>query len=206
MKHIYQEGDSRHPLLLLLHGTGGNEYDLLPIAEMIDKKASILSIRGQVLEQGMPRFFRRLTEGVFDEEDLVYRTNELNQFLQQAGNEHNFDNKHVIAVGYSNGANIAASLLFHHRDALHGAVLFHPMVPRRGITLPDLRGKEIFIAAGRRDPICLPKETEELKQLLENAGANVQVHWSNGGHQLTQDELTAAMSWYTKMFSRKDEA
>src|SRR5699024_11695027 len=114
----------------LLHGTGGTEQDLLPLAEKVDPDANVLSVRGNVSENGMPRFFRRLAEGVFDEEDLIFRTKELNDFLDNAAEENNFDRNNIIAIGYSNGANIAASLLFHYQDALRGAMLHHPMVPR----------------------------------------------------------------------------
>src|SRR5690625_3808849 len=141
MKHIFKEGkDSNQPTLLLLHGTGGNELDLIPIAERIDSAASILSVRGNVLENGMPRFFRRLAEGVFDEEDLIFRTKQLNEFLKDASEKYDFDRENIIAIGYSNGANIAASLLFHYQNTLKGAILHHPMVPRRNIELPDLFG------------------------------------------------------------------
>src|SRR5699024_2655388 len=139
MKHIFNKGkDSTKPTLLLLHGTGGTELDLLPIAGQIDEEASVLSVRGNVSENGMPRFFRRLAEGVFDEEDLIFRTNELHAFLEEAAEKYQFDRDNIIAIGYSNGANIAASLLFHFKDALKGAILHHPMVPRRGIDIPDL--------------------------------------------------------------------
>ena len=129
----------------MLHGTGGNELDLLPLAERIDEEASVLSVRGNVLENGMPRFFRRLAEGIFDEEDLVFRTKELNEFLDEAAEQYGFDRNHIIAIGYSNGANIAASLLFHYENALTGAILHHPMVPRRGIELPNLAGKSCLL-------------------------------------------------------------
>lgn len=199
MKHIFEKGtDLIKPTLLLLHGTGGNELDLLPLAKKIDNEASVLSVRGNVLENGMPRFFRRLAEGVFDEEDLVFRTKELYTFLDEASISYGFDRHNVIAVGYSNGANIAASLLFHYQDALKGAILHHPMVPRRGIELPDLTGKKVFIGAGKNDPICPSEESEELKFLLENANANVLLHWENRGHQLTFDEVAAAAEWFRK--------
>ena len=143
MKHLFQKGkDSSKPTLLLLHGTGGTELDLLPLAGKIDEEASVLSVRGNILENGMPRFFRRLAEGIFDEEDLVYRTKELNQFLDEASQKYEFDRENVIAIGYSNGANIAASLLFHYPGCFKAAILHHPMVPRRGIDLPDLSGKK----------------------------------------------------------------
>ncbi|AFU14210.1 alpha/beta hydrolase [Bacillus toyonensis] len=197
MKHVFQKGkDTSKPVLLLLHGTGGNELDLLPLAEIIDPGASVLSVRGNVLENGMPRFFRRLAEGIFDEEDLIFRTKELNEFLNEAAKTYEFDRNNIIAIGYSNGANIAASLLFHYEDALKAAVLHHPMVPRRGIQLPNLAETAVFIAAGTNDPICAPSESKELKTLLENANANVTMHWENRGHQLTMGEVEKAKEWY----------
>lgn len=200
MKHIFQKGnDSTKPTLLLLHGTGGTEHDLLPLSDRIDPDANILSVRGNVLENGMPRFFKRLAEGVFDEEDLIFRTKELNEFLDEAAKKYMFDRENIIAIGYSNGANIAASLLFHFKDALKGAILHHPMVPRRGLTLPDLTGKSVFIAAGTNDPISSSQESEELTSLLKDAGANVVLHWENRGHQLTMAEVEAASQWYTTL-------
>ncbi|AXI07832.1 carboxylesterase [Oceanobacillus zhaokaii] len=204
MKHIFQKGtDSTKPTLLLLHGTGGTEQDLLQLAEIVDKEANVLSVRGNVLENGMPRFFRRLAEGVFDEEDLIFRTKELNEFLDDAAVKYEFDRNNIVAIGYSNGANIAASLLFHYQSALKAAILHHPMVPRRGIELPDLSSNGVFIAAGTNDPICPSTESEELKTLLENAGASVELHWENRGHQLTIDEVKAAAKWYRSLISNK---
>jgi len=201
MKHVFRQGkDSKKPTLLLLHGTGGNELDLLPLAEKIDEEASVLSVRGNISENGMPRFFKRLAEGVFDEEDLIYRTKELNEFLDARAEEYAFDRKNIVAIGYSNGANIAASLLFHYEHALKGAILHHPMVPRRGIELPDLVGKSVFIAAGINDPICPPEEPKELQMLLEKANANVHIHWENRGHQLTAEEIDAARKWYLDFY------
>ncbi len=200
MKHVFQKGtDTSKPVLLLLHGTGGNELDLLPLAERIDAEASVLSVRGNVLENGMPRFFRRLAEGIFDEEDLIFRTKELNGFLDEAAKTYEFDRNNIVAIGYSNGANIAASLLFHYENALKGAILHHPMVPRRGMQLPDLAEKAVFIAAGTNDPICSPSESEELKTLLESANASVMMHWENRGHQLTIGEVEKAKEWYDKI-------
>lgn len=199
MKHIFKHGDKgTKRTLLLLHGTGGTEEDLLPIAERIDPHANVLSVRGNVLENGMPRFFRRLAEGIFDEEDLIMRTKELNDFLDKAAIENNFDRSSIIAVGYSNGANIAASLLFHYQKSLRGAILHHPMVPRRNIALPDLKNKDVFIAAGTNDPICPAQESKDLYALLEDAGANVNIHWESQGHQLTTSEVSAAETWLNK--------
>ncbi len=196
MKHIFKPGAEDAPTLLLLHGTGGNEHDLMPLADIIDASAAVLSVRGNVLERGMPRFFRRLAEWVFDEEDLVFHTHELNTFIDDAAEQYGFDRKNVVAVGYSNGANIAASLLFHIPGALRAAILHHPMVPRRGIELPDLHGVHVFIGVGHNDPICAPEESEELQSLLEGAGADVTMHWENNGHQLTPTEVHAAAQWY----------
>src|SRR5690625_1948792 len=187
MKHIFKKGNSDRTLLLL-HGTGGTENDLLPIAHMIDPDANVLSVRGNVLENGMPRFFRRLSEGVFDEEDLIYRTKELKQFLDGAAETYKFERQQLFAIGYSNGANIAASLLFHYENVLAGAILHHPMVPRRNITLPNLSNKSVLITAGTNDPICLPEESKELQTILESANATADIHWEDNGHQLTQTE------------------
>lgn len=201
MKHIFQQGSNpEKPTLLLLHGTGGNETDLLPLAGMIDKEASVLSVRGNILENGMPRFFRRLAEGVFDEQDLIFRTKELNQFLNESSGEYGFNRENIVAIGYSNGANIAASLMFHYSNTLKAAILHHPMVPRRGIDLPDLTGTSVFIAAGKNDPICPPEESAELQTLLEKANAAVEMHWENRGHQLTLQEVEAASVWYNTFF------
>lgn len=200
MKHIYKEGKSGKPTLLLLHGTGGTENDLLPIGNFIDPDAGILSVRGEVLENGMPRFFRRLAEGVFDLEDLVRRTEDLNAFIGKAAEDYGFDRGNVIAVGYSNGANIAASLMFHYSDALKGAILHHPMVPVREKEMPSLEGTSVFIGAGTNDPICPMDEAKDLASLLEGAGADVDIHWENFGHQLTQSEIQAAAAWYKNKF------
>ncbi|MCR2805128.1 alpha/beta hydrolase [Paenibacillus soyae] len=204
MNHLFVKGsDESAPVLLLLHGTGGTERDLLPLAEMISPASSVLSVRGNVRENGMPRFFRRLAEGVFDIEDLIFRTKELSDFLDSAAEEYGFDRKNIVAVGYSNGANIAASLLFHFEDALRGAVLHHPMVPLRGVTLPDMAGLPVFIGAGENDPICSPSETRELEQLLGGAGAAVTTHWERFGHQLTGSEAETAAVWFKRQFGKE---
>jgi phospholipase/carboxylesterase len=203
MKHIYLEGRRKElPTLLLLHGTGGDEQDLVPLAEVIGPEASILGVKGNVLENGMPRFFRRLSEGVFDEEDLILRTEELNQFITESALQYGFDRNHVVALGYSNGANIAASLLYHHEKSLHGAILLHAMVPMHGVLLPDLSHVPVFIGAGKRDSLISPTQTKELANHLRNAGASVTEFWTEGGHQLTQDELEAAKEWFANYYGR----
>ncbi len=188
------------PTLLMLHGTGGTEHDLVPIAKMISPESSILSVRGNVSENGMPRFFKRLAEGVFDIEDLKFRTKELNDYLNKASVKYGFDRNNVLAIGYSNGANIAASMLFHYEDVFKGAILHHPMVPLRGLKLPEMKNLPVFIGAGKNDPICSSEETEELSELLKDAGAKVTVHWEQNGHQLTQSEVEAAETWFSDEF------
>ncbi len=201
MQHIFRKGtNSEKPVLLLLHGTGGTEQDLLSLAELVDPEASVLSVRGNVLENGMPRFFKRLAEGVFDEEDLVFRTKELKAFIEQAAIDYQFAPSNIVAIGYSNGANIAASLLFHYDDAVKGAILHHPMVPIRNVTMPDLAGIHVWIGAGANDPICTQEESTELQKRLEEAGASVGLHWENAGHQLTMSEVKAAKAWYEQYF------
>jgi phospholipase/carboxylesterase len=201
MKHIFQKGTLEEaPTLILFHGTGGTEEDLLPLAKLISPESSVLSLRGNVLENGMPRFFKRLAEGVFDEEDLIFRTKEVYDFLDQASGQYGFDRGNLVAAGYSNGANLAGSLLFHYEQALKGAILHHPMVPRRGIPVPDLSGTPVFIGAGKNDPICSAQETEELQELLSAAGASVTVHWEQFGHQLTSTEVKAAAAWFRNHF------
>ncbi|MER2041185.1 MAG: alpha/beta hydrolase [Desemzia incerta] len=201
MKHLFKEGVSpSKPTFLLLHGTGGNEQDLLPLAQMIDPEAAVLSVRGNILENGMPRFFRRLAEGVFDEQNLEEETKKLADFIDEAAAEYGFDRSNVIAIGYSNGANIAGSLLFRYQNVLKGAILHHPMVPVRGLSLPDLKQVPVFIGAGENDPICPAEESKELKELLESAGAEVEIDWGQNGHSLTQSEIEAARHWYMKKF------
>lgn len=203
MKHIFEAGkDETRPTLFLLHGTGGTEKDLLPLAEMVDADAAVLSVRGNVLENGMPRFFKRFAEGVFDEEDLRFRTEELKQFLDDAATKYRFNRDNVVAIGYSNGANIAANLLFHYEEVLKGAILHHPMVPRRGVRLPNLSGTNVFIAAGMNDPLCPPEESKDLQALLEGANANVTMFWGEYGHQLALDEVKAAHVWYSEFFMK----
>ncbi len=194
MIHLFKKHDLTQPTFLLLHGTGGDEHDLIPLAHMIEPRYNVLSVRGDVQERGMNRFFKRQSEGVFDEPDLIYRTHQFKSFIDQASLDYGFDRSKVIALGYSNGANIAASLLFHYEDALDKAILFHPVVPLHK-ALPNLHQGSVFISAGKKDPLCEPKVTQELADLLTNANAKVTLHWENGGHNLTEPEIYAAKTW-----------
>lgn len=190
------------PTLLLLHGTGGDENDLLPLGRMLDERAALLSPRGKVLENGMPRFFRRLSMGVFDEEDLVNRTHELASFVEEAASEYGLDPKRLFAVGFSNGANIAASLLLLHPDLLAGAVLLRAMTPFELETLPDLSGTPVYLAAGRSDQMIPAESTERLAELLRKAGAEVTLDWQPGGHGIGRAEVEAARDWLARIVSR----
>jgi predicted esterase len=181
--------------LLLLHGTGGDESDLLPLGRALLPGAGILSPRGKVLERGAPRFFRRLAEGVFDQEDLARRTEELGDFVVAATRAYELEPDGVVAVGFSNGANIAASLLLRRPGVLRGAVLLSPMVPFEPDALPALTGTAVFIGAGRNDPMVPAQQTERLAELLRQAGADVTVHWEPGGHGVTKGEVDAAARW-----------
>ena len=192
--HEFVPGASNRTLLLL-HGTGGNERDLIPLGRELDPRAALLSPRGKILENGMPRFFRRLAEGVFDLEDLKIRTNELADFVAAAAQHYGFDEDNVIAVGYSNGANIAASMLLLRPEILRGAVLFRAMVPLVPENLPDLSSLQVWIGAGNGDPIIPTSETQRLVELLRSAGADVTLRFFNAGHGLTDSEVETAGRW-----------
>ncbi len=185
------------PTLLLLHGTGGDEDDLLPLGRMLDASANLLSPRDRVLENGMPRFFRRLAEGVFDVPDLIAQTQALADFVEASQRAYGFDAARLTAVGFSNGANVAGGLLLLRPGVLQAAVLLHPMVPLVPATPPDLSRARVFLGAGHRDPLVSPAETERLAALLRGYGANVMVDWQPGGHELTREEAQAARLWLT---------
>jgi phospholipase/carboxylesterase/glyoxalase family protein len=181
--------------LLLLHGTGGNEQDLLTLGQELLPGAALLSPRGRILENGMPRFFRRLAEGVFDLDDLKLQTDELARFVGAASSKYGFDAGKIVAVGYSNGANIAASVMLSHPGVLAGAILFRPMVPFTPPVSPDLRNVPVLLAAGRRDPVVVPEQTLALGEILKTSGARVSLHWHEGGHELGRDDIAAAKDW-----------
>lgn len=197
--HRYHPPEGNDPrTLLLLHGTGGDENDLIQLGQMLAPDAGLLSPRGTVLENGASRFFRRFAEGVFDLEDLHARTNDLVAFLAAAEQKYGFDREHLIAVGFSNGANIAGSVLLTVPDALSEAILFRPMVPfvpERPLSLSD---KRIFIGAGRADPIVPQDHPERLADLFRVFGADVTLTWQPGAHALTRGDVSAAYDWLEK--------
>jgi predicted esterase len=196
--HEFVPGNSSRTLLLL-HGTGGNERDLLPLGRELDPDASLLSPRGKILENGMPRFFRRLAEGVFDLEDLKTRTNELADFVAAAVRHYKLAANRVIGVGYSNGANIAASILLLRPEILHAAILFRAMVPLVPDQLPDLSSVRVWIGAGDQDPIIPASETKQLAELLRHAGADVTIRFAKAGHGLTDPDVEAGKHWLEEL-------
>jgi phospholipase/carboxylesterase len=196
--HEFVAGKSKRTLLLL-HGTGGTERTLIQLGHELDPDASLLSPRGKVLEDGMPRFFRRLAEGVFDLEDLRKRTNELADFVISAAEHYEIDHKKIVAVGYSNGANIAASMLLLRPEILSAAILFRAMVPLIPEQRPDLSSKSVFISAGSFDPIVPTSQTKQLAELLRAAGADITVRFLQSGHELTPDDFDLARNWLSKL-------
>lgn len=187
--------------LLLLHGTGGDERDLLPLGRALAPEAALLSPRGKVLEHGMPRFFRRHAEGVFDIPDLIVRAGELAAFVRAATERYSLDGNKIVALGFSNGANIAAALLLLHPEILRGALLFAPMVPLEPENLPDLSNVAALLSAGRTDPIAPPEQAERLAEMLTAAGANTTLRWHQGGHTLLPEQVDQAREWLGKFLS-----
>lgn len=194
--HRFETGtDPLAPTLLLLHGTGGDENDLLPLGRAISPRSALLSLRGKVLEHGMPRFFRRLAEGVFDLGDLAHRTSELAEFVGAAAEKYGFDPASTFAVGFSNGANIAYSLLFAAPRTLAGAILIRAMLPFVPQNVPRLDGKSVLLLNGELDPIVPDEQPKQLAAVLHSAGADVTLHWERAGHNLTQADVTLATKW-----------
>jgi predicted esterase len=185
--------------LLLLHGTGGDENDLLELGRALDGQAALLSPRGQVSERGANRWFRRLAEGVFDTDDLLARTDQLAAFVTSAAAHYRLDASRLVAVGFSNGANIAATLLFRHPHLLRGGVLFAPMVTLNDPPMADLSGVGVFLAAGRADPIAPPEQAERLAEEFIERGAAVELRWHPGGHGIGPHILAQATAWLSKL-------
>jgi phospholipase/carboxylesterase len=185
----------RNTTLLMLHGTGGDEDSLVSFGQTLLPVAAILSPRGQVDENGAARFFRRIREGVLDLEDLALRTDYLAEFIEAAARTYELALERIVAVGFSNGANIAASLLLRRPGFLRRAILLSPTLPFEPDVLPNLSGTGVFIGAGRTDQMVPADKTERLFALLRDAGADVQIHWEPGGHSIAPSEFVAARAW-----------
>jgi phospholipase/carboxylesterase len=193
--HRFEQGSKACPTLLLLHGTGGNETDLIEFGRAIAPRSNLLSPRGNVLENGMPRFFRRFAHGVFDLQDVKFRVEELLEFIKVSARMYDFDPENLIAMGYSNGANMAAALLSLHERSLAGAILFRPMMVLVPEKMPDLSRCKILVCAGDHDSLIDPSKTSDLISFFETAGAHVAVHHHPGGHELGRDDFEAAQKW-----------
>ena len=199
LEHVHRfipgQGANTGTTLVLLHGTGGDENDMVPLAATLLPGAAVLSPRGAVREGNMPRFFRRLSPGVFDLEDLRVRTQQLIRFLRGAADRYQLDRARMIAVGLSNGANIAASVMLTEAGVFSHAVLFRAMVPFEPKKFAKLGGTPVLIASGEWDPIATPDEARGLGALLTKAGAAVTLTFIDAGHQLTRGDVLAAAEW-----------
>lgn len=199
-EHVFEPGTSGWTLLLL-HGTGGDEHDLVPLGRQLANGAALLSPRGKVLEQGVARrFFRRLAIGRLDIPDLLARTDELAEFVARATAAYELDPRRIVALGLSNGANIATSLLLRRPDTLRGAALLRPMLPYEPDRPVDLTGTDVLIDAGERDPYAPAEQVRRLAEILTDAGAGVTVHVERGaGHALTQRDLVLVAGWTARL-------
>lgn len=202
LQYIYKgTGNSSAKTLLLLHGTGGNEYDLLSLAKDFGADINILSLRGNVLENGMHRFFKRLEMGVFDEHDLEFRTEEMIYFIKELSIKEGFDSTKIIALGYSNGANIAGATLLLRPDFFAGAILYRPMQPFR--YTPNLKSNKnipLFVSSGKNDTMMNIMETNAYLEILKNENFNVSHYEINTGHNLTQEDINLSIAWFKKIF------
>ncbi|MFL6540936.1 MAG: alpha/beta hydrolase [Chthoniobacterales bacterium] len=192
--HRFERRESSRTLLLL-HGTGGTEDDMLPLGRRIDQKAALLSPRGKVLENGAPRFFRRLAEGVFDEEDVKRRADELAQFVDHAAVEYGIDLNELVAIGYSNGANIAAAMLLLGLAKFRALILLRAMPPLSSNDVPQLAGYRVLISVGSTDQIVPASEGQRLGDMLREAGAAVTIETQAAGHRLVLNDVTVAQRW-----------
>jgi len=183
-------------LIIHLHGTGGNENSLVEISQEIDENANLLGIRGEIIENGMSRFFKRIKPGIFDEENLIFETKKIYKFIVDFVKKENFDLNRTLIIGYSNGANILGSLLYHFGKFVQGAVLMHPMIPLQQLNPVNQNQLPIYITAGANDPLVTKQETIELINILDNNSAKVSYSFYNGGHSVSYSEILDIKRWY----------
>jgi predicted esterase len=200
-RYIAGEGNLSGLTLLLLHGTGGDGDSLLQLGYTIAPGATLVSPTGRVMEGNSRRFFKRLREGVFDQEDLALRTRELGDFVRDAVVAYHLERHRIVAVGYSNGANMASSLMLRQADVLSGAVLFRPMVPFTAEPVERLSGIPVLICAGERDALLPPGDTERLAEIFRSADADVTVHVERAGHELAMGDVVTARDWLARNFT-----
>ena len=193
MEHIFKKGDLNGPTFILLHGTGGDENDLLPLAQALNSSYNVLSVRGEVSENGMNRFFKRHGEGQYDVEDLKYRTNNLIQFLKEAAANYHFDLAKAVPVGFSNGSNIAISMILHPDISFSKALLYAPLYPLDSINDKDLSDTKVLLSMGENDPIVSVQDSQNVIDIFKQRGATVKQLWVNS-HELTREGIIAGQS------------
>lgn len=191
MIHTIEQKPSNHTIICF-HGTGGTEHDLIPLARRISPQSTIVGIRGDVNERGMNRFFKRFGPGVFDESSIIFETKKIYEEIQKLQIQYQLENQDLYVLGYSNGANIASSLIFHYPQLFKKAWLFHPMKPFKTFEYPSLKGLDVFIAAGRNDPIVTQEETLELIDIYDSHQAYIETAWSSEGHSISMISVQAA--------------
>lgn len=192
MKHIFKQGEQGKPIFLLLHGTGGDERDLLPLAEMLDPSYNVLSVKGEISENGMARYFKRRAEGDYDLEDLEYRGQELYDFIKESSKEYEFNLEDVIPVGFSNGSNMAINLILRESTPFQKALLFAPLYPLDlQDNQKDLSNFKVFLSMGKQDPIVTQEQSERVIEIFKERGAEVHETWVNS-HEITQEAVLAA--------------
>jgi phospholipase/carboxylesterase len=194
MKFIFRQGDPEAPVLVLLHGTGGDEHSLLEVGHRLNPGASLLGVRGNILENGLPRYFKRLAEGVYDEEDLNIQGKKLAQFIQEIAAEKGFSLAQVFLIGYSNGANIALHLLLTFSNLFRKGILYHPMYPIAQLPKNSLARLKIFMSFGKNDPIVSIEESNYVQEIVETRGAQTCYFWTPS-HRLTHGEVEASREW-----------
>lgn len=192
MKHIFKQGAQGKPVFLLLHGTGGDERDLLPLAEMLNPSFNVLSVKGEISENGMARYFKRRAEGDYDLEDLEYRGQELYDFIKESSKEYEFNLEDVIPVGFSNGSNMAINLILRESTPFQKALLFAPLYPLDlQDNQKDLSNFKVFLSMGKQDPIVTQEQSERVIEIFKERGAEVHETWVNS-HEITQEAVLAA--------------
>ncbi|WP_299742479.1 alpha/beta hydrolase [Rossellomorea sp. y25] len=199
MKHFFHDSEESNQVFILLHGTGGRETDLLPVAGQVDPSLSVLGVRGETIENGQFRYFARTKDGGMDEGSLLEKTGDVLNFIEEAATTYQIDKQSFHLIGYSNGANMAISLLLHRPDLFRTAMLFHPSHPLQSFEKSDLGGRDIFMTAGAVDQITLPGEAFQLKAHLSRLGADVSMHITDHGHELMKSEFREASKWWKEI-------